>query len=180
MQYSKKGFTVALWDVFNYSDYNVSSGSFPYGNFGNKDYFDYSKTSRHFLEASLSYDVPKTGLSLFYSTIVFGRDRNSIASSSTQSNRYSSYFRTSYSINTKSGVTVTPYVSYGWAFNSKDGGTFWQWTSNATSKSNFNEIGFDFKKKIKITEKWSVTANAGIVASPVNKTVNGLFGITLF
>lgn len=174
--WSKKGFTIALWDIYNYSDYNAYAGSFQFGNYGNKNYFDYSKTSRHFFDASIGYAVPKTALNLYFATVIYGRDRNATDGSC----RYSSYFKSAYGFKTKKGVSVVPYVSYGFAFNSKDGATFWQWTSNAKAIAGFNEIGINFQKEIKIFSNYTITASAGMVASPVNKTVNGLFGIKLF
>jgi len=175
ISYSKGAFSIALWDVYNFSDYDISSKSFPYGNYGNTNFFDYSTKGRHFIDASIGYNVPKTNLSFFLATIVAGRDVNKNGD-----NAYSTYFKTSYGL--KAGdVSITPYTSVGFALNSIDGENFWKWTSNA-SKSNFNfsEVGINFGKPIKISEKISVGANAGFVVSPVNKTASGLLGITLF
>lgn len=174
--WTKKGFTFALWDIYNYSDYSNALGSFQFGNYGNKNYFDFSKNSRHFIDASIAYDIPKTALNVYFASVIAGRDRNTTDGTC----RYSSYFKTSYGFKTKEGISIEPYVSYGFAFNSKDGGTFWQWTTNATSVSGFNEIGINLKKAVKISNTFSVTTFVGMVASPVNKTVNGVFGITLF
>lgn len=175
VSYSKGGFSVSLWDVYNFSDYDISSKSFPYGNYGNTDFFDYSGKGRHFIDASIGYSVPKTKLNFFLATIIAGRDVNANGKSA-----YSTYFKTAYGL--KAGdVSITPYTSVGFALNSVNGENFWKWTSNA-SKSNFNfsEVGINFSKPIKISDRFSIAADAGFVVSPVNKTASGLFGITLF
>ncbi|HEY0056354.1 MAG TPA: hypothetical protein VGB63_13450 [Pedobacter sp.] len=177
ISYSKGGFSIALWDVYNFSDYDISSASFPYGNFGNSNYFNYSGKGRHFIDASIGYAVPRTKLSLFLATIVAGRDINKNGDSA-----YSTYFKTSYGL-TAGDVSITPYTSVGFALNSIEGENFWKWTKDAgknTSNFNFSEVGINFSKPIKISEKVSIGASAGFVVSPVNKTASGLFGITLF
>ncbi len=73
---------------------------------------------------------------------------------------------------------------YSFAFKYKGGSTgytFYDWTPKSQGKSSgISEIGVNFSEPVKITDKFSVTASAGVVASPVNQTISGLFGITLF
>lgn len=175
---TKSGLTIALWDIYNYSDYTASSGYAAYGNHSQSNYFDYnSKTTRHFFDLSLGYTIPKTNLSLFVATIIAGRDINPDGS-----NRYSSYAKVSYDFKLND-YSITPYTSFGFALNSDNGGTFWQWTDKAVADANssgINEIGINISKPIKITDNYSVKASAGVVASPVNQTMTGLFGVTLF
>lgn len=178
ISYSKGGFTISLWDVFNYSDYTASAGYAGYGNHTQANYFHLGEGTRHFLDLSVGYAVPNTGLNLFLATIVGGRDRNADGSQT-----YSSYFKASYDFSMDNNVTVTPYVSYGFALNSDNGGTFWQWTDKAVAEAKdagFNEIGINISKPIKITENYSIKASAGAVASPINHTMTGLLGVTLF
>ena len=177
ISYSKGGFSIALWDVFNYSDYTASPGYAAYGNHTQASYFHLGAGTRHFLDLSVGYSVPKTGLSFFLATLVGGRDRNADGSQV-----YSSYFKTSYSFDLDKGVSVTPYVSYGFALNSQNGGTFWQWTDSAVANAKsagFNEVGINVSKPVKITDSYSVKASAGVVASPINNTMTGLLGVTL-
>ena len=173
------GLSIALWDVFNYSDYTASDGFAAYGNHSQANYFDFTgDNTRHFFDLSLSYTVPKTNLNLFLATIVEGRDRNLDGSQ-----RYSSYFKAAYDFKLANNVTVSPYASFGFALNSDEGSTFWQWTNRAVADANdagFNELGVNLSKPIKITENYSIKANAGVVVSPINQTITGLMGVTFF
>ncbi|MCW2118222.1 hypothetical protein [Flavobacterium sp. 7A] len=175
---TKSGISFALWDIYNYSDYTASPSYAAYGDHTQSNYFNYGKGTRHFFDLSVAYTLPKTNLNLFLSTIIAGRDRNA-----DNSQRYSSYFKASYDFTLENNVTVSPYLSYGFALDSDGGGTFWQWTNKAVADaktSGFNEVGINISKPIKITDTYSVKANAGVVASPLNHTMTGLLGVTLF
>lgn len=175
---TKFGLSIALWDIYNYSDYTASPAYAAYGDHSQSDYFNYGDGTRHFFDLSLAYTIPKTNLNLFLSTIVAGRDKNA-----DDSQRLSSYFKASYDISFENNITVSPYVSYGFALNSDEGDTFWQWTDQSVAdakSSGFNEIGVNISKPIKITDNYSIKASAGAVASPINHTMTGLLGVTLF
>ena len=65
------GWGFALWDTYNFS---------PGATYNNKEYWNYSAhTTGRFLDATLSYRFQdeKFPLLLSWSTVVFGRDRNS-------------------------------------------------------------------------------------------------------
>ena len=65
------GWGFALWDTYNFS---------PGATYNNKEYWNYSAhTTGRFLDATLSYQFQdeKFPLLLSWSTVVFGRDRNS-------------------------------------------------------------------------------------------------------
>ena len=65
------GWNLALWDTYNFS---------PGAAYNNKEYFNYSSHSTgRFLDCTLSYRIQKEAfpLLLSWSTVVFGRDRNS-------------------------------------------------------------------------------------------------------
>ena len=65
------GWGLALWDTYNFS---------PGATYNNKEYWNYSAhTTGRFLDATLSYrfQEEKFPLLLNWSTVVFGRDRNS-------------------------------------------------------------------------------------------------------
>lgn len=176
---TKSGFSIALWDVYNYSDYTASAGFAAYGNHTQNDYFNFTgNDTRHFYDLSLSYTIPETNLSLFLATIIEGRDRNPDGSQ-----RYSSYFKAAYSFDAGNNITVSPYASVGFALSSDNGSTFWQWTNTAVADANstgINEIGINVSKPVKISETYSIKASGGVVASPVNHTITGLFGVTFF
>lgn len=175
----KSGFSIALWDIYNYSDYTASPGFAAYGNHTQSNYFDFTgDNTRHFFDLSIGYTLPDTNLSLFLATIVEGRDRNPDGSQ-----RYSSYFKAAYSFDAGNDVTVSPYASFGFALNSDNGSTFWQWTNSAVADANdtgINEIGINVSKPVKISETYSIKASGGVVGSPVNNTITGLLGVTFF
>ena len=77
---SVSGFVFALWDIYNFS---------PGATYNNHQAFNYNAhETGHFVDASLTYRLQGTvPLKFYWSTIVFGRDRNLL----NKSNRYSSY-----------------------------------------------------------------------------------------
>lgn len=87
LSYSMAGFTIALWDIFNYSP------ALPFS----KDIFNYNKFSTtHFLDLSLAYNFDtklKVPLRLYWATIVAGRDLNPAGQ-----NRYSTFVNAEYSV----------------------------------------------------------------------------------
>lgn len=87
VSYTKSGFTVAVWDIFNYSP------ALPFS----KDIFNYNKHSTgHFLDLSVAYDFDtkfEVPLRLYWATIFAGRDLNQ-----TGRNRYSTYVNAEYSL----------------------------------------------------------------------------------
>jgi len=87
VSYSVAGFTVAVWDIFNYSP------ALPFS----KDIFNYNKHSTgHFLDLSVAYDFDtkfEVPLRLYWATIFAGRDLNQ-----TGRNRYSTYVNAEYSL----------------------------------------------------------------------------------
>jgi hypothetical protein len=182
VSYTKSGFTIAVWDIYNFTDPNsgyADPATFP------TEYFDYNKTTtRHFIDLSLAYDFKKVPLSLFAATIVYGRDRSMNASQDVVSgkfvgtrsgeNRYSTYTKAAYTIKTTK-ADFTPYVSYGFVFNNVDQTSFWGKKANG-----FTEVGFNVSKPIKVTDTWTMLVSGGIVASPMNNTANGLVSLTLF
>ena len=140
----KNNLKIALWDIYNYSDYTASPSYAGYGNHTQSNYFNYGDGTRHFFDLSIAYTIPKTNLNLFLSTIVEGRDTNSDGS-----NRYSSYAKASYDFSAKNNISITPYISCGFALNSDNGGTFWQWTDKAVADAKeiaINEIGVNISK----------------------------------
>ena len=87
VSYSAAGFTVAVWDIFNYSP------ALPFS----KDIFNYNKHSTgHFLDLSVAYDFDtkfEVPLRLYWATIFAGRDLTVDGD-----NRYSTYVNAEYSV----------------------------------------------------------------------------------
>ncbi|MEI6950077.1 hypothetical protein V9K67_23020 [Paraflavisolibacter sp. H34] len=179
VSYSAGGFTLALWDIYNFTS-PTSGAADP--KTAPTNYFDYrSKTTRHFLDLSASYDFKKVPLSLFAATIIHGRDRGLTAAdvpgtyTRSGENRYSTYLKGTYGFKPAEGVSVKPFVSYGFVLNNVDNTSFW-----GAKSSGVTEAGITVGKSIKITDTWQVGVTGGVVASPMNKSVNGLLGISLF
>ena len=87
VSYSTAGFTVAVWDIFNYSP------GLPFS----KDIFNYNKYSTtHFLDLSVAYNFDtkfEVPLRLYWATIFAGRDLTVDGD-----NRYSTYVNAEYSV----------------------------------------------------------------------------------
>lgn len=85
--YSKKGFTVALWDI-----YNFSKGA----TYNNRQAFNYcAKETGHFVDISLAYQFQGNfPLNVSWATIIFGRDRGAL----NEKNLYSTYVSMDYPV----------------------------------------------------------------------------------
>ncbi len=87
LSFSKNGFTIALWDIYNFS---------PDATYNNSEVFNYkAHETGHFIDLSLSYrfqhDVP---LRLGWATILHGRDRGA----TNEKNIYSTYVFADYPV----------------------------------------------------------------------------------
>lgn len=101
--YSIKGFSLSLWDTYNFAEYAT---------YNNEEFFNYNaSTTGRFLDATLAYQFSgKFPLRLCWSTILFGRDRNSENSA----NRYSTFVYGEYPV----------YNRQKWRFDIGLGGAF--------------------------------------------------------
>ena len=101
------GWGFALWDTYNFS---------PGATYNNKEYWNYSAhTTDRFLDATLSYRFQdeKFPLLLSWSTVVFGRDRNS----DNTEQKYSTFAYAEYPIYQKDGWKVDAGVGGAFALN---------------------------------------------------------------
>lgn len=101
------GWAFALWDTYNFS---------PGATYNNKEYWNYSAhTTGRFLDATLSYRFQKEKfpLLLSWSTVVFGRDRNS----NNTEQKYSSFVYAEYPVYQKDGWKVDAGVGGVFALN---------------------------------------------------------------
>lgn len=87
LSFQAGGFKLSLWDTYNFS---------PGANYNNREYFNYSAhTTGRFLDATASYSFPsKFPLSVSWSTVVFGRDRNA----ENTANKYSTFIYAEYPV----------------------------------------------------------------------------------
>lgn len=87
LSYTLGRFSVSLWDTYNFS---------PDADYNNKEIFNYkAKETGRFIDATVSYTVSeKLPLSLNWSTILFGRDRDGLNAK----NRYSTFAYAEYPV----------------------------------------------------------------------------------
>lgn len=105
ISYTKGKFKVALWDTYNFS---------PEANYNNDEFFNYNaRETGRFLDATISYSgSKKVPLSVSWSTIIFGRDRDDLNSK----NRYSTFVFTEYSAWQDDLWEVKPGIGAAFAF----------------------------------------------------------------
>lgn len=94
-EYNKGGFTASLWDIYNFSEYAT---------YNNEEFFNYNGASTgRFLDATVAYRFDGAfPIKLSWSTVLFGRDRNSENSA----NRYSTFCYAEYPIYDKESWRV--------------------------------------------------------------------------
>ncbi|HIY49139.1 MAG TPA: hypothetical protein H9834_04875 [Candidatus Barnesiella excrementavium] len=142
LSYSVSGFTVAVWDICNYSP------SLPFS----KNIFNYNKYSTtHFLDLSVAYDfgaVSKIPLRLSWATIFAGRDLNVAGN-----NRYSTFVYGEYSL----------FRNEQWQVDLGLGGTFAFNRASADGSANF--YGNDCVNQISL--KTTYNLHIGRFALPI-------------
>lgn len=114
VNYNNSGFNLAVWDIYNFSDGLAPEGSdwYKIGNYN-------CRTTGHFIDAAVSYDFAvKAGfpLTLYWSTIVAGRDRGT----ANKQNIYSSWVQASYKFYEDEQFRVDGSVAGAFALNNYD------------------------------------------------------------
>lgn len=113
--YTYKGFSLAFWDTYNFS---------PGATYNNKEFFNYKpgKTGRY-LDAIASYRFSgKFPLLLSWSTVLFGRDRNT----DNTANKYSTFCYAEYPVYQKEAWRVDAGIGGAFALNKAgDASTFY-------------------------------------------------------
>jgi len=107
VKYMNKGFSAAIWDINNFSDYP------------NADLFDYNKaTTSHFVDVGVAYTFQKMKLplTLSWNTIVLGRDTYYKADSSL-ANAYSHYVQVDQVLFADDVYNVHAFVGGGFSFS---------------------------------------------------------------
>lgn len=111
-KFQHSGFSVALWDIFNYSDEAT---------YDNKDFFNYDPhTTGRFLDLTVGYNFghafPKVPLSLSWSTVIFGRDRGLTR----EHNIYSTYVYGEYRFWQNQDWAIDGGIGVNFALNNED------------------------------------------------------------
>lgn len=108
LQYSNSGFTVALWDIYNFS---------PGAAYNNRQAFNYSAgETGHFIDLSLAYRFgSKFPLQVSWATVIFGRDR-ALNDKGEMKNQYTNYIALDYPVGTFKGIKVDVGIAGAFAF----------------------------------------------------------------
>ena len=90
ISYSTNGFTVSVWDINNFTNYETDYYD------TSSDFFDYSRRSSRFVEATLAYKFQSSNfpLSLSWTTILTGRDYF-VNNNGNDEGRFSTYIQAS-------------------------------------------------------------------------------------
>lgn len=110
LSYSKNGFNVALWDIYNFS---------PDVEHNNRQVFNYSaRETGHFIDLSVAYRLQGNfPLNVSWATVIFGRDRGS----NNEQNLYSTYVSMDYPICRDKLVNLDLGVAGAFALNPEKG-----------------------------------------------------------
>ncbi|WP_029904225.1 hypothetical protein [Prevotella sp. 10(H)] len=110
VSYSKSGFTVAVWDIYNFSKDAT---------YNNRQVFNYSaRETGHFIDISLAYRFQGNfPLNISWATIFFGRDRGAL----NEKNLYSTYVSMDYPVLRGKVVDVSLGVAGAFALNPEKG-----------------------------------------------------------
>ncbi len=135
VSYTVSGFSIAVWDIFNYSP------ELPFS----KDIFNYNKYSTgHFLDLGLSYDFDhafEVPLRLKWTTVFAGRDLNFAGH-----NRYSSFVYAEYSVFRDEHWIVDLGLGGTFAFNRSDE----DGNQNFYGRDNINQISIRTTYRLKL------------------------------
>lgn len=113
VQYSKNGFTAAVWDI-----YNFSPGLYGFDDEKQYHAFNYdADDTGHFVDLSLSYRISdEVPLQIGWATVIFGRDR-ALNKDGKMKNQYSNYLWADYAVGSFNGVNVNVGMAGAFAFN---------------------------------------------------------------
>lgn len=109
--YSKSGFTIALWDIYNFANDNKRE----------RNLFNYNKyTTGHFIDLSVAYQLQGSfPLSLSWATIIQGCDLDQLNPES--DNRYSTYVTLGYPVIRNKAVDLDLGIGGAFALNPAKG-----------------------------------------------------------
>lgn len=160
--YNKGGFKMEVWDIFNFSSGLPSK------------LFDYDqKTTSHFIDVTLGYQFgPSCPLYLSASTIIYGRDLETISSNplTLGDNRYSTYIHAEYPVYSKDGYLLKLYLGGALALAGQEQNFY-------ASKTNIVASGFIVSKNFSIgsytipisaTALWNPELNSGNIQLAIN------------
>ena len=170
ISYKIKGFSIALWDIYNFSP----------GIYDNPDsykIFNYNcHTTGHFLDLSVGYYFgDKVPLTLNWATIIAGRDRG-INDKGKEVQRYSTFVSASYKVFENDMFIVTPSVGAEFAFRPTVNDKGQNRATFYGNRALINDIRLNVTYKLKI-RSYMIPITATCMWNPeANK---GYFGATI-
>ncbi|AFL85035.1 hypothetical protein Belba_2480 [Belliella baltica DSM 15883] len=173
IQFSDKGFTIAIWDINNFTNYDTD-----YYN-TNSRFYDYSRQSSRFVDVTLAYQFQNENfpLKISSSTIVLGRDY--YIEETDQNNlkgRFSTYLEVGFPVfRDQSGGTL--YLAAGGAFalDNRDG----QNDNFYASKAGLVNVNMDYSRTINVFSH-QMPVSAMPYYNPSGKIAGLQLAITLF
>lgn len=162
ISYSDKGFTIEVYDLFNFSP----------GATYDTDFFNFKNGKNgHLIDLSLTYEFgEKFPLKFNWATLVYGRDRNL----NNTKNKYSSYFSVGYMLYKKDDLKIDTHIGY--AFALQKGGDS---SSFYGDKAGFVDLSVKASKTIRLGN-YEIPVFANVVVNPLSNKGYLLFGMTLF
>lgn len=163
MSYANKGFSVSVWDIYNFSD----------GAPGNHKIFNYKPNeTSHFIDAGVSYNFgacSKLPLTLSWNTVIAGRDRGVTG----DHNLYSTFINASVNAYDSDKWNVNPSIGAAFALNPEENvdGHFY-----GTHKFSVVDLRLNVTYKLKIKNyplpltvgaMWNPEANKGYFRAAV-------------
>ncbi|MCD7935509.1 MAG: hypothetical protein LUG98_01470 [Tannerellaceae bacterium] len=164
ISYSKSGFTIALWDIYNFS---------PGATYNNHQVFNYkAHQTGHFVDLSIGYrfqgNVP---LGLSWATIIHGRDRGS----ENAKNLYSTYVSADYPVMRHQWVNLDFGLAAAFALD-KEGGTSANFYGHKAGIVNINVTA---SKRVKIGN-FVLPVSAMVMWNPVENNANLQLALDIF
>ncbi len=152
LSFQYKGFSLAFWDT-----YNFSIGA----SYNNKEFFNYrAHSTGRFLDASVGYCFGnRLPLSLSWSTVIFGRDRNA----DNTANKYSTFCYAEYPVWVKDRWKVDAGIGGAFALNKKGSKENFYGTTDGivhvSLKATYNFVLLEHEMPVHAYIMWNPQAN---------------------
>lgn len=148
IQFMHKGWSLAIWDINNYSDYPDAK------------IFDYDRSSTsHFIDVILGYQFQQIPLKVSWSTIVQGRDTYTNDDGELK-NAYSNYVEASYVVLDKNNWSLSLLAGGAFSFASTDAHFY-------GDDPGLTNLGVIYNRDLNIFDKYTLPVSATASWNPV-------------